>query len=71
MTGVVMMARWQLLAVLSALFARATAMMAKVEVRDVDSDLATAIRKTVILVSSWGIAGARGVVSFASVSTKA
>ena len=41
---------------LSALFASLTAIFAKVGVKDIDSDLATAIRTTVILLITWGIA---------------
>lgn len=40
---------------LSALFAALTAIFAKVGVRDINSDLATAIRTTVVLVITWGI----------------
>ena len=61
---------WQIWALLSAFFAGGTAILAKVGVRDIDSDLATAIRTTVILVFAWGIASFRGVVSFAGMSTK-
>jgi len=43
-------------ALLSALFAAATALLAKVGVAHVDSNLATAIRTTVVLVFAWGIA---------------
>jgi len=46
---------WFLWAILSALFAGATAILAKVGVKDVDSNLATAIRTTVILVFTWGL----------------
>jgi transporter family protein len=41
---------------LSALFAGLTAILAKVGVKDVDSNLATAIRTVVILVFAWAIA---------------
>ena len=41
---------WRLYALLSALFAALTAIFAKVGVKDVNSDLATAIRTTVILI---------------------
>jgi bacterial/archaeal transporter family protein len=43
-------------ALLSALFAAATALLAKVGVAHVDSNLATAIRTTVVLVFAWAIA---------------
>lgn len=46
---------WKLYAVLSALFAALTAIFAKVGVKDINSDLATAIRTTVILLITWGI----------------
>ena len=46
---------WKLYAFLSAFFAALTAVFAKVGVRDVDSDLATAIRTTIILLLTWGI----------------
>jgi bacterial/archaeal transporter family protein len=46
----------------SAGFAGLTAILAKVGVKDVDSDFATAIRTTVILVLAWTWAGVRGVV---------
>ncbi len=47
---------WVFWALLSALFAAATALLAKVGVSGVDSNLATAIRTTVILIFTWGIA---------------
>ena len=47
-------------ALLSALFAAATALLAKVGVAHVDSNLATAIRTTVVVVFAWGIALALG-----------
>jgi bacterial/archaeal transporter family protein len=46
---------WLHWALLSALFAGLTAVLAKIGVRDIDSDLATAIRTTVILVFAWSI----------------
>lgn len=42
-------------ALLSALFAALTAILAKIGVADVNPNLATAIRTTVILVFTWGI----------------
>jgi transporter family protein len=47
---------WVFWAFLSALFAAATALLAKVGVSGIDSKLATAIRTSVILVFTWGIA---------------
>ena len=41
---------WFVWAILSAVFAGLTAVLAKVGVKDIDSNLATAIRTTVILV---------------------
>src|SRR6266850_2821083 len=43
-------------AILSALFAGLTAILAKIGVKDVDSNLATAVRTTVILVFAWLVA---------------
>jgi transporter family protein len=47
---------WVAWAVLSAVFAGITAVLAKVGVEDVNSNLATAIRTAVILVLTWTIA---------------
>ena len=47
---------WLFWAILSAVFAAATALLAKVGVAGIDSNLATAIRTTVILVFTWAIA---------------
>ena len=46
---------WLLWALLSAAFAGLTAILAKIGVKDVDSNLATAIRTSVILVFTWMI----------------
>ena len=54
---------WWLYALLSALFAALTAIFAKVGIKGVDTDLATAIRTVVILILAWGIAIFRGDVS--------
>ena len=54
------MASWIPNALLSALFAALTAIFAKISIRGVDSDLATATRTMVILLLTWGIALARG-----------
>ncbi len=47
-------------ALLSALFAAATAILAKIGVAHVDSNLATAVRTTVVVVFAWSIAIALG-----------
>ena len=46
---------WKYYAVLSAVFAALTAVFAKIGVKNVDSNLATAIRTCVILFITWGI----------------
>jgi transporter family protein len=46
---------WWMYALLSAFFAGLTAVLAKVGVKGVDSDLATAVRTVVILVLTWSI----------------
>jgi bacterial/archaeal transporter family protein len=51
---------WAGWALLSAVFAAATALLAKVGVAHVDSNLAMALRTTVVLVFAWGIALALG-----------
>ena len=51
---------WIVWALLSALFAAATAVLAKVGVAHVDSNLATAVRTTVVVVFAWGLALALG-----------
>ena len=47
---------WVFWAFLSAIFAAATALLAKVGVEGIDSNLATAIRTTVVVVFTWAIA---------------
>jgi transporter family protein len=51
---------WVGWALLAALFAAATALLAKVGVAHVDSNLATAVRTTVVVFFAWGIAIALG-----------
>lgn len=46
---------WKYYALLSALFAAFTAILAKVGVKGINTNLATAIRTTVILLITWGI----------------
>jgi bacterial/archaeal transporter family protein len=47
---------WVFWAFLSAIFAAATALLAKVGVAGIDSNLATAIRTSVIVIFTWSIA---------------
>ena len=47
---------WFIWALLSAFFAGLTAILAKVGVEHIDSNLATAIRTVVILIFAWGVA---------------
>lgn len=51
---------WLLWSLLSALFAAATALLAKIGVSNVDPNLATAVRTSVVVVFAWGIALAFG-----------
>ena len=46
---------WFVLALLSAVFAALTSILAKIGIDGVDSTLATAIRTAVVLVMSWGM----------------
>ncbi len=46
---------WFILALLSALFAALTSILAKVGIDGVNSNLATAIRTAVVLVMAWGM----------------
>lgn len=54
---------WLLLAVLSAFFAALTTVFVKIGVRDVSSNLATAIRTVVIILLAWAIVLGTGEVS--------
>lgn len=54
------MTSWIYYALLSAAAAGATAILAKVGVQGVPSNLATAVRTVVVLVFAWGIVLARG-----------
>ncbi len=53
-------ANWVVWALLAAIFAAATALLAKVGVAHVDSNLATALRTSVVVVFAWAIAIALG-----------
>ena len=46
---------WFILALLSAIFAALTSILAKVGVEGVNSNLATAIRTVVVVIMSWGM----------------
>lgn len=46
---------WVLFALLSAVFAALTSILAKLGIENVDSTLATAIRTVVVLVMAWGM----------------
>lgn len=46
---------WLVFALLSAVFAAATAILAKIGIQSMDSNLATAIRTVVVLIMAWGI----------------
>jgi bacterial/archaeal transporter family protein len=51
---------WLVWAILSAVFAAATALLAKLGVSHVDPNLATAVRTTVVVLFAWSIALALG-----------
>lgn len=51
---------WWVYALLSAVFAALVAVFAKIGIKGVDTDLATAIRTVVIVIIAWGIAFSRG-----------
>lgn len=51
---------WWVYALLAALFAAFTAIFAKIGLKDINSDLATAIRTVVILALAWAIVLFRG-----------
>lgn len=51
---------WVLFALLSAVFAALTSILAKIGIEGINSNLATAIRTTVVLFLAWGIVLATG-----------
>ena len=61
---------WWIYALLSALFAALTAIFAKVGLKDINSDLATAIRTAVILIIVWSIAYFKGEIKGVSLISK-
>lgn len=52
---------WVIYALLSALFAALTSILAKIGINGVDSNLATAIRTVVVLVMAWGLVFMTGI----------
>lgn len=52
---------WVVYALLSALFAALTSILAKIGINGADSNLATAIRTVVVLVMAWGLVFMTGV----------
>ena len=54
---------WFVFALLSAVFAALTAILAKIGIKNVDSNLATAVRTVVILIFAWGIVFWQGTTS--------
>jgi transporter family protein len=61
---------WKLYAILAAIFAALTSILAKLGIKGVDSNLATAIRTVVIIVLAWSIVFATGGQSGISSLTK-
>ena len=61
---------WFLWALLSAFFAGLTAILAKVGVQQIDSNLATAIRTVVILIFAWAVALATKNQPFSTISER-
>ena len=61
---------WLGWAFLSAIFAGLTAVLAKVGVKDIDSNLATAIRTVVILIFAWSVALSRSDQRLSTVSPR-
>jgi transporter family protein len=61
---------WWIFALLSALFAALTAILAKIGIKGIDTNLAVAIRTTVILFLTWGIAFFAGSIRNVSTITK-
>ena len=51
---------WVIYAILSAVFAALTSILAKIGISDINSNLATAIRTIVVLIMAWGIVSMTG-----------
>lgn len=54
---------WVIYALLSALFAALTSILAKIGIENINSNLATAIRTVVVLIMAWGIVLINGSIS--------
>ena len=54
---------WVIYALLSALFAALTSILAKIGIENINSNLATAIRTVVVLIMAWGIVLVNGSIS--------
>ncbi len=52
--------KWVIYAILSAVFASLVAILGKIGIRGVDSNLAVAIRTVVIVIFAWGIVAVQG-----------
>lgn len=52
--------QWMIYAVLSAVFAALTSILAKIGITGVESNLGTALRTGVVLIMAWGIVAAKG-----------
>lgn len=61
---------WWTYALLSALFAALTAVLAKAGLKNIDSNLATAIRTVVILVLTWSIVFVKGTSGLGTISKR-
>lgn len=61
---------WWIYALLSAFFAALTAIFAKMGIKNIDSDLATAIRTVVIIILAWAIVFFKGAAHNLSSLTK-
>ncbi|HLE48499.1 MAG TPA: EamA family transporter [Patescibacteria group bacterium] len=53
--------QWLIFAILSAIFAALTSILAKIGIKDVNSNLATAVRTVVIVIFAWGIVFFQGI----------
>ncbi|MBS1667314.1 MAG: EamA family transporter [Bacteroidetes bacterium] len=61
---------WIVYALLSAVFAALTAIFAKAGLKQIDSDLATAIRTAIVLLITWGVVFYKGTSSQISTLSK-